>query len=58
MNKNVFWLVVSILGSVGGFYVITQNASLGANISAGTALFLSGWSTCYRIGKYLGPIKD
>jgi len=27
MNKNVFWLVVSILGSVGGFYVITQNAS-------------------------------
>ncbi|MBD0788098.1 hypothetical protein HUO09_17225 [Vibrio sp. Y2-5] len=58
MNKNAVWFAVSILGSVGGFYVIAQDASLGANISAGIAIFFGGWSACYRSGKYLGAIKD
>lgn len=57
MNKNVVWFLVSILGSMGGFYVITQDASLAANICAGVTLFCGGWSGCYRSGKFLGAIK-
>lgn len=58
MNKNLVCFVVSILSSVICFYVITQDASLGANVCAGAALFCGGWSACYRSGNYLGAIKE
>ncbi|EOX3379496.1 hypothetical protein ACPFUC_001932 [Vibrio cholerae] len=57
MNKDAVWFFISLIGAALGFWILSQNANIGSSITAGIAIFLAGWSACYRSGRYLNMIK-